>query len=210
MLLIFVLIFSLPSNGQTDDSHFRKMCETNWFAEQSETAEQRNGIFLFVADSLYKEESQEFALAVIFPNDISEDAINLIFLGRKNDNENYKIINETPIPTLVLILKERLDQKKASCILPHLSPYFDATIIDLDGNGSPEVVVEANSAGTCNRCLSEVWVFEKKGEVFKKRIEESYNELEMGLGEGLIVDSYEMGPDGPVAIRKQFYTKNQE
>ncbi len=209
--LILFLIFFLPDRGKTDDSHFRKMCGTKWFVQQTKETQKRNGQFFFVSDSSFRHQSQEYALGVIFPNDISPDAVHLVFLKKKNKDENYIIISEITIPTRVRNLNEQFSQEgKTSCILPHIPPYFATRIIDLDGNGTPEVVVRTNAVGSCSRCLSEVRVFEKKGNGFKQVIEEAYNNLEMGTGKGLIVESYEITKFGPIPTKKQFYTKNQK
>jgi len=112
--------------------------------------------------------------------------------------------------TFSALLSSADSPRRGACRLVPVRPWLTLRIVDLDGNGRSEIVLESNDAGTCPRCLSTVRVYQidDRGSV-RRVLEEPYSRIALGAGEGLVVTSFVQGVE-PIPVTKLFFVRMPE
>jgi hypothetical protein len=180
-----------------------QVCSENWVAEERVSAAREMHNFLLVEDPFFEEAAYSYAVGIRVPQ--TEDASTVtLLLFASSKLGSYEKIYEEEIPTL---LPELAPPPPVSCILEEDSPWFDATVVDLDGNGRQEIVVESNEVGGCSSCLSEVRVYQVTGTEVRKLLEESFSNIEFGESQGLALQSFRRGASGEfISFEQKFFT----
>ena len=113
-----------------------------------------------------------------------------------------------------LVFSEKVDivdtgelaAQERQCFTKGAGVFFKASVVDLTGNGNQQIVVESISVGTCGTCLSKVRVYQAEKSRITKVVEENYNDIKFGKGEGLWVHSFRTADDGSIVpIEKSFF-----
>lgn len=203
-LLVWVALFPHEAWGQA--STLPDLCNTNWFSAQTLEAAKENKTFLLMADSQFTQGDYNYVLAVKVPRSDEGPGVTLVIFAREHGTSAYDKIYEEEIPTVLLILRMMMEEKSPRCAFPHYGPWFDASVVDLDRNGRPELIVESNAAGTCSSCLSEVRVYQVQDGTVSKELEEAYNDIRFGPGKGLTLRSFQRGLSTDfIPIKKYFF-----
>lgn len=96
------------------------------------------------------------------------------------------------------------------CRLVPIRPWLSLRVLDLDGNGRAEIVLESNDSGTCPECLSTVRVYQIDDRSSVRLVlREPYSRIALGPGEGLVVTSFVQGVD-PIPVTKLFFVRMPE
>jgi len=99
-----------------------------------------------------------------------------------------------------------LSTQEEECFTKGAGLYFKASVVDLAGDGKQKLVLESNSVGTCATCLSTVRVYQVEKNKITKALEERYNEIKFGKGEGLWVHSFRTSENGQIVpVEKSFF-----
>lgn len=181
------------------------LCNTSWFRDQAAAASREDKSFLLMTDTLFKQGEYTYVVAVRVPRSVHASSVTLTIFAKKRRDATYRKIHEAEIPNLVGILTMMMKEKSPNCLFPHYRPWFDASVVDLDGDGRFELIVQSNRVGTCSSCLSEVRVYEIQDEIVGKELEEMYSDIRFGEGEGLMLRSFQRGLNDLIPIKKYFF-----
>lgn len=143
-----------------------------------------------------------------------------VALGRGDavDRPVLVVLNQTQGAVTRLIFTETFETLLSSvdpprprgCRLVPIRPWLSLRILDLDGNGRAEIVLESNESGTCPRCTSTVRVYQiDDGGSVRQVLKEPYSRIALGTGEGLVVTSFVQGVE-PIPVTKLFFVRMPE
>lgn len=195
-------IFSAPE-GSSAEGTADSVCEAVWAAETRDDLPPGRHI-LFVDGTTFADGGETYAAGVGLAE--SDSATLLIF--RVAGPTEAELVFELRFSYDFVSVEDRLRASMSGCDLPDLSPYMKVSVHDLDADGRQEIILESNQVGVCADCLSSVRVFQLQGSEVRSVVEENYNGLAMGDGEGLTLDSWVQGIDGRVIpTQKRFFTR---
>lgn len=205
-ILIAVLAVISPVEASRSEEETDSVCQAVWAAETREDLPPGRHI-LFVDGATFQDGSETYAAGVGLA--AGDSATLLVF--RVAGPSEAELVYELRFDFDFESVQDRLRPAMSGCSLPDLSPYMKLAVHDLDGDGRQEIVLESNRAGVCTDCLSVVRVFQLQGAEVRPVVEEKYNALEMGDGEGLTLDSWMPGVDGRVIpTQKRFFTRPRD
>jgi hypothetical protein len=179
------------------------ICSQGWVAEQQSEAARAGSRFAVLSGSSFDEGGRTYAFAILPPDPRTPEVTFLAFSGA-NGGPPVRI-HEEKIETLGPTLLEE-EQKPADCTAPDMEPWFGITVVDLDADGTHEIVLESNGEGSCAKCREAVTVYQVSGPKLVTRVEEPCSDLEFSEGQGMVIDSWKYAKNGEIeATRKSFF-----
>lgn len=200
-----VVLALLLAAGASSSESLDSVCESAWATEMRDDLPPGRHL-LFAGGSTFLDGGETYAAGIGLAE--GDSATFLVFhVEGPNDAQ---LVFELRFDFDFLATEETLVPALSGCVLPDLSPYLNLTVLDLDGDGRKELVLESNRAGLCADCLSLVRVFQLRGAEARLVVEEKYRGLTMGEGEGLTVDAWMNGIDGRIIpTQKRFFGRRQ-
>lgn len=207
--LLFGVILPCEASSQRSDAS--NICSSKWFEEQAAAAFKEDKAFLLLTDALFEQGDYAYAVTVRVPRSYEGFGVTLLIFAKKGDATAYRKIYEEEVPTELLVLGMMMEERSPRCVFPHYNPWLDASVVDLDGDGRSELIVESNEIGTCSSCLSTVRVYKIQGDRVDKVVEELFNAIRFGPGKGLVLESFVMGVNGELLpVKKQFFVVSDQ
>lgn len=187
-----------------------KFCSSEFFSSERSQWAKRNYEFHLLKDGSFLQDGNTYLLAVAFEGEAkaraSEEVQFLIFRGTAGEQKFTAVYSEKIGAASFADFTTSADR----CVTSGARPYFGVSALDLAGNGKQQIIVESNSIGPCSSCLSFVRVYDIQGDKVVKVVEETYNDIKFGHGEGLWIRSFKVDSKGqPVPYEKSFFTQNE-
>ena len=187
------------------DSASQVACASAWVQERQKDAEREGFRFALLSGTSFREGKRSYTLGLLTPDDPEAGYVTLLCF-EVGDGAPPRRISSERFGTLAMSMLDKGRRNSSDCMAPEMQPWFHVTVVDLDGDGSKEIVVESNSVGTCSACLSDVCVYKIKGKSLTEILCEPYDDVAFDEGKGLVVEAYESDENGPVApSRKTFF-----
>jgi len=181
------------------------ICASGWVVERQKEAEREGFRFALLSGTSFQEGKRSYTLGLRTPDDPEAGYVTLLCF-EVGDGAPPRRISSERFGTLAMSMLEEGRRAPSDCMAPEMRPWFHVTVVDLDGDGSKEIVVESNSVGTCSACLSDVCVYKIKGKSLTEILCEPYDDIAFDDGKGLVVEAHESDENGPVGpTRKTFF-----
>ena len=184
------------------------ICSQGWVEEQQSAAARAGSRFAVLSGSSFEEGGRTYSFAILMPSDPQTPEVTFLAFSGVNGGPPVRI-HEEKIETLGPTLLEE-GPKPADCTAPDMGPWFGITVVDLDADGTHEIVLESNAEGSCAKCREAVTVYQVSGPKLVTRVEELYSDIEFSEGQGMVIDSWEYAKNGEIeATRKSFFSPGE-
>ena len=177
-------------------------CNSSWVTGRRMTAHKTGQRFAIVDNTSFSEQGWSYLVGITYA--LQSDSLTLMVFGSPSGDPRPLFTQEIGIlePDMINPDKEPAD----SCPAPDFGPYFKVTVLDLDGDGSREIVVESNQLGGCAECKSGVSVYKVSLSKVNMVVDEEYTDISFAQGKGLSIDSFTTDAAGNVTpTHKTFF-----
>jgi hypothetical protein len=208
-LTLAVILYAVAGARTSAQVPISKLCSSEFFSSESHRWAQKGHEFHLVKDGEFVHGQNVYVLAVAFEGTSeSRDSDDLEFLIFRSPTGQEEFTLAYTGKVGVLNFGEiRLDA--GGCLMPGALPFFRASVVDLEGNGNQQIIVESNSIGPCSSCLSLVQVYQVQDNQIAKVVEETYSDIKFSRGQGLWIQSFKLDNRGqPVSYQKSYFTKS--
>ena len=195
LALFFALQLGLPALAGDP-------CSAPWVTQRRSAARDDGRRFSLVRGGSFRDKEWSYIVGITYT--IGENSLILGIFGSTSGTPKQLFTRKIGILSPEEIRPD--EELSDSCPAPQLGPFFEATVVDLDGDGAHELVVESNESGTCAECKSEVRVYTFNASKVNEAVDEDESEVTFGQGKGLSVDSWVLDAAGEtVPTHKTFF-----
>lgn len=203
---LVILIFGSASYARARDS-VSKFCSSDWFTSLRDQWASKKYEFHLLNKGIFIQGGSTYVLAAAFQSKSktrTSDDVQFLVYRSPAGQEKFTLIYTERIEVL-----GEFSSEEDGCISTGAGLYFHVSIVDLEGNRNQRIVLESNSIGTCSSCLFMVRVYQVHQEKITRIVEETYNDVRFGPGQGLWLQSFQVDSEGrPVRYEKSFFMQN--